>query len=345
MPIVPPSRILSWHEDRLHGRLRMRRLRSRALGISKPYYVYEAPGLADADAPPVLYAFRGHEREWVNMQEDDSRSHATAIQDIDTCVAEGLLPPMIVVMPGLNSANNHVPSLGINMVGTWKRSMQGLGSGQFWTYLNEELLPSVDADYPHLADSPRLMAGFSLGGYTVHLLAMKRPGYFAHAAMYDSLFMWPGHRDPRITSKNASKSAPKSASESTATACTDRIWGEASIFDPALGKPRDQDAMQRWNPTDMLAAASPSMLQKLRRTTYWIACAPSDGSKGNLHRGRFLLKRFRANDLPLGFDRADPVFHPEAAHTWHWTDRFVVRFLREAVGDKQHAGSEAAVEE
>lgn len=338
MPIVPPSHILSWHEDRLHGRLRMRRLRSQALGISKPYYVYESPGLAEAEAAPVLYAFRGHEREWVNMQEDDARTRSTAIQDIDACVAEGLLPPMLVVMPGLNSANNHVPSLGINMVGTWGRPMQGLGSGQFWTYLTEELLPAVDADYPHLADSPRLTAGFSLGGYTVHLLTMERPGYFAHAAMYDGLFMWPGHRDPR--NKAAKKKRKRSA-----TTCTDRIWGQASIFDPALGKPRNQEAMQRWNPTDMLNAASPSTLQKMRRTTYWIACAPSDGNKGNLHRGRFLLKRLRNDDFALGFSETDPVLHPDAAHTWHWADRFVVRFLREAVGDLQHADAEVAVKE
>ena len=337
MPIVPPSRILSWHEDRLHGRLRMRRLRSQALGISKPYYVYESPGLADAEAPPVLYAFRGHEREWVHMQEDDSRSRSTAIQDIDACVAEGMLPPMLVVMPGLNSANNHVPSLGINMVGTWKRPMQGLGSGQFWTYLTEELLPTVDADYPHLADSPRLTAGFSLGGYTVHLLTMELPGYFAHAAMYDGLFMWPGHRDPRTKAAQDRKGSK--------TACTDRIWGQAPIFNPALGDPRNQEAMQRWNPTDMLDAASPSMLQELRRTTYWIACAPTDGNTGNLHRGRFLRKRLRNNDMPLGFADTDPVFHPDASHAWHWTDRFVVRFLREAVGDLQHESVQTAAGE
>ncbi|MFO8232488.1 MAG: hypothetical protein R6U20_07460 [Longimonas sp.] len=156
--------------------------------------------------------------------------------------------------------------------------------------------------------------------------------------MYDGLFMWPGHRDPR--NKAAKKKRKRSA-----TTCTDRIWGQASIFDPALGKPRNQEAMQRWNPTDMLNAASPSTLQKMRRTTYWIACAPSDGNKGNLHRGRFLLKRLRNDDFALGFSETDPVLHPDAAHTWHWADRFVVRFLREAVGDLQHADAEVAVKE
>lgn len=328
MPIIPPSRILSWHRERLHGHLKMRRLRSQALGISKPYYVYESPSLEDAEAPPVLYLFRGHEREWAHMQEDDARERSTAIQDIDTCIAKGLLPPMVVIMPGLNSANNHIPSLGINMVGSWKRPVQGLGSGQFWTYLTEELMPTVDTDYPQTKESERLMAGFSLGGYTVHLLAMERPGYFQHAAMYDGLFMWPGHRDPRTSSGSDTY--------------TDRIWGRAHIFDPALGDPRDEMAMQRWNPTDMLENASSDMLNALRKTTYWVACAANDGNKGNLHRARFLLKRLRAHDMPLGFADTDAVFHPEAAHTWHWADRFTVRFLRDAIGDRAHRTSSTA---
>lgn len=55
-----------------------------------------------------------------------------------------------------------------------------------------------------------------------------------------------------------------------------------------------------------------------------------------MHRARFLLKRLRAHDMPLGFSDTDAVFHPEAAHTWHWADRFVVRFLRDAIGDRAH---------
>lgn len=162
-------------------------------------------------------------------------------------------------------------------------------------------MPIIDEDYPQTKESEHLMAGFSLGGYTVHLLAMERPGYFQHAAMYDGLFMWPEHRDPRIDSKK--------------DAYTDRIWGRAHIFDPALGSPRDRTAMQRWNPTDMLDNASPDMMDVLRTTTCWVACAANDGNKGNLHRARFLLKRLRAHDMPLGFSDTDAVFHPEAAHT------------------------------
>ncbi len=324
------SRILAWHRDRLYGRLRAQHFRSRALGIEKPYYVYEAPGLSQATAAPVGYLFRGHEREWVNMEEDGSRNRSTAIQDIDVRIREGLLPPMLVVMPGLNSANNHVPSLGIDMAGSWSTTLDGLGRGRFWTYLTDELLPAVADDYPQTEQGPRLMAGFSLGGYTVHLLALKRPGLFTHAAMYDGTFMWPGHQDPRTDRRGR---------------YTDRIWGGAEIFDAALGSPRKPAAMQQWNPTDMLMAASPDALAKLRTTTYWVACASSDGRKGNLDRARFVVEQLQAHNLPLGFGDDDPIFHPAAAHTWHWADRFVVTFLQRALRQRPTSAEDVATQE
>lgn len=306
-------RILSWHRQRLHGRLRGRRLRSEALELAKPYYVYEPPGLRELTHDvPVLYLFRGHEREWVNMREDDSRDRSTAIQDVDQAIHEGALPPMLIVMPGLNSADNHVPSLGIDMAGTWPSKREGLGTGQFWTYLTTELFPQVEARYPQIEDGLRLAAGFSLGGYTVSLLAMKLPGYFDHIASYDGLLMWPRHQDPREKSNGW---------------CGDAIWCKGSIFDPALGRPRERKTLRRWNPTDTLCRAEAELLDTLRQTRFWIACAHSDGRKGNRDRARFFVRLLRRHGLPLGFDGDDVILHPDATHTWHWTDRFLMAFL------------------
>jgi len=310
-------RILPWHRTRLQGRLTQHVLVSDALGIAKCYYVYEAPGLKSADEVPVLYLFRGHEREWVNMKEDSSRKRSTAIQDLDELIVQGALPPLVAVMPGLNSSNNHVPSLGIDMVGTWAAKHKGLGTGNFWTYLVDELLPTVEEKYPRISTGPRLMAGFSLGGYTVSLLATRKPGYFQHAAMYDGTFMWPEHKDPRVQRNGR---------------YTDRIWSRAEIFNPALGKPRDPTAMQQWNTTDALLNSSGENLESLRSTTYWLASAASDGRSGNLDRARFVQKRMQQRGLPLGFGDQDIVYHPDAAHTWHWTDRFLVSFLKGAFG-------------
>lgn len=307
--------ILARHHGSLRGKLRAYRLSSHALGIRKPYYVYEPPGLRDQQRLPLLYLFRGHEREWVNMREDVSRKATTAIEDLDRRIVRGVLPPTVVVIPGLNSANNHVPSLGIDMAGVWPGTVRGLGAGRFWRFLVHELLPRIERDYPETYGGRRLAAGFSLGGYTVSLLALQSPGYFDHAGIYDGLFMWPDHHDPRV---------PKTGE------WTDPIWCASPLFNAALGKPRDPTAMRRWNPTDTLCHADADLLTQLQKTTFWIASAPSDGHRGNVDRARFFVNLLREKAIPVGFGQV--IFDAGAAHTWHWTDRFLTRFLEHALG-------------
>jgi hypothetical protein len=134
--------------------------------------------------------------------------------------------------------------------------------------------------------------------------------------------MWPQHQDPR---------------EQTNGWCGDPIWCTASIFDPAFGRPRRRHALRRWNPTDTFAAADPSLLDALRDTTFWIACAYSDGRKGNRDRARFFVRLLRQHGLRLGFGGDDVIFHPEASHTWHWTDRFLMAVLAGAFTERMPA--------
>lgn len=307
MRVTQPS-ILARHRETLRGTLRLVRLPSEALGIAKPFYVYTPP----APSEGLLYLFRGHEREYVNFNEDATRRRTTAVEDLDRYIADGTLPPVTAILPGLNSANNHVPSLGIDMAGTWPAPMRGLGTGRFWAYLTAELIPFVEDRYG--VDGPRLAAGFSLGGFTVSLLAALHPGYFDHAGMYDALFMWPRHHDPR-----AGKPGPH----------TDPVWMEHVIFDPALGRPRDRAALDRWNPTDAIAGARGRTLETLRETTWWIQCASGDGSSGNRDRAYGFVRVLEQQRLPLGF--ANVLLDPEADHSWHWNDRFVARFVRAAM--------------
>ena len=307
--------ILDRHRASLAGRLRLRYVHSHTLSLRKPFYVYEPPGLATHPAPlPILYLFRGHEREWANPREDTTRQQRTAVEEIDRLIVRGTLPPLLAVLPGLNSANNHVPSLGIDMAGDWSPRLRGLGTGRFWQFLTRELLPRIERDYPESTGGPRLMAGFSLGGFTVSLLATHLPGYFDHAGIYDGLFMWPRHHDPR-----QHKPGP----------CTDPVWCRAGIFDPALGAPRDPTALQRWNPTDLLCTGDAALLHAMQRTTFWITCAAGDGSQGNRDRALFFVDLLKKRGLSLGFESV--VLHPEAAHTWHWTDRFLIRFLKRSL--------------
>lgn len=302
--------ILARHRQSLDGTLRACYLPSKALGINKSFYVYEPPGFHKEMQLPVLYLFRGHEREWVNIDEDSSRQRATAIEDIDKAIALHMIPPVLVVMPGLNSSNNHVPSLGINMAGTWRTSMRGLGSGMFWDFLTNELFQAIKKRYP-AAGFKRLAAGFSLGGFTTSLLAIRCPELFTHVGIYDGLFMWPKHEDPRAIPNEPGN---------------DKVWTQGAIFDPVFGNPRNEDALAFWNPTDILQRTASHIY---RNTAWWVSCAPSDGQHGNHDRAKFYHALLEEKEITQ--HAKDVIFDAEATHSWHWADKFLLHFLIEAL--------------
>ncbi len=309
--------ILARHAGSLAGRLRLWRYPSKALGLRKALFVYEPPGYVRGMETPVVWLFRGHEREWANVAEDASRLRTTAVEDVDRFITSGRIPPTVLVLPGLTSSNNHVHGLGIDMVAPTLSPQRGLGTGRFWTYLTDELIPAVERRY---AATQRLAAGFSLGGFTVSLLAFGRPGWLTHAAFYDALFAWPRHDDPRVTPPGP---------------LSDRIFGGASILAPPFGWPRDPDALHRWNPTDWLVDADAATRLRLRQTTYWLRCAAADGSRGNRDRALALQTLLRESSLPLGYESV--VLHPDAAHTWHWCDRFLGEWLLTVLGTSTEA--------
>lgn len=313
MPLQYMTRrdIIARHKQSLRGTLRACYLPSKALGINKSFYVYEPPGFHKKTELPLLYLFRGHEREWVNINEDSSRQHATAIEDIDKAITLNMIPPVLVAMPGLNSSNNHVPSLGINMAGTWRASMRGLGSGMFWDFLTNELFQAIQKRYP-AAGFKRLAAGFSLGGYTTSLLTIRCPALFTHVGIYDGLFMWPDHLDPRTTPVEPGN---------------DKVWTQGAIFDPAFGAPRNDDALAHWNPTDTLNRSDNHIHQG---TAWWVSCAPSDGQQGNHDRARFYHELLAQKNITQKAETV--VFDEQATHSWHWADKFLLHFLMEALG-------------
>lgn len=157
------------------------------------------------------------------------------------------------------------------------------------------------------------MAGFSLGGYTVSLLAAKLPGYFDEAGIYDGTLMWPGHRYPR----------------QGGGALRDRVWLASPLFNAALGKPRNRRALRAWNATDIIARARGRTLHRLRRTRFWVASTAHDGMRGNRDRAEQFCRLLAEKGCTLGFPQT--VFAARAAHNWHWADRFLMRFLQEAL--------------
>ena len=301
--------ILSRHKKSLKGILRILPFRSRSLGISKPVFIYEPPRFTNLEDVHILYLLRGHEREYVNIHEDDTREQ-TSIEMIDELIHTGKIPPVLVVMPGLNSVENDIPSLGINMANPPNDKRNGLGTGQFWNFLTQELLPFIDARFLKKTEhSLRMSYGFSLGGYTTSMLFTGLPGYFNHVGLYDALFMFEDQIDPRTNKP-------------------DKIWCNSPHFDAALGKSNDRvlGNLSAWNTTELVRFSDPITLQKLKETMCWIRSSAFDDQKGNLYRNTYFISVLRNAGLEAAFNVVP--FHENAEHTWHWNDRFLSFFLR-----------------
>jgi enterochelin esterase-like enzyme len=89
------------------------RLETTALGVPKEFYVYTPPGYAASPARryPVLYLFRGHEKEWIDKGQDPTRAGRNVIDVYEDLLAAGTVGPMILVFPGITSSDNSVPGM------------------------------------------------------------------------------------------------------------------------------------------------------------------------------------------------------------------------------------------
>ena len=140
---------------------------SETLGREMRYNILLPAGYENgSERYPVLYLFRGHEREWVNPTEDGSRQGT--IQTVyDALYSQGLVGRMIIVMPGLSA-----PS-----------------SAAEFSYVLNELIPHIDTRFRTIPIRTRRgMDGFSYGGYDMLELLWRRPTEFITAGAYDGSF-------------------------------------------------------------------------------------------------------------------------------------------------------------
>ena len=139
---------------------------SPVLGRAIPYAVYLPDGYGRPGARyPVLYLLHGHggnERDWL----DAGGLAAT----MDRLLADGAIPPMVVVMPGLGNG--------------WYVDDPGRGrAGMLETAFLADFLPHVDGTWSTVRGrSGRAVAGLSMGGWGAVRFALLRPDLFAAAA-------------------------------------------------------------------------------------------------------------------------------------------------------------------
>ena len=297
---------------RQQGTVLLRTIRSRTLEVVKQYYIYLPEEYASGRARyPVLYVFRGHEREWVNPYEDDSRGGSALPDILDALISRRRIRPMIVVMPGLNSSDNSIPGLGVNMFAPQTvASKPGIGTGRFEDYIVRELVPSIDSLFRTIPDRfHRGVDGFSLGGYTAMLLAVKHPNLFASAGCYDGTHMWKDLADPRDPSGRE----------------VDHTWMEAGLFDAVFGRPRNARIIAQYNPTNLIIHAKGRRKHLLRTTAFHIQSAAFDYDKGNIDRTRHFVHHLHASGMVNSF--RDVVLSSSAVHSWKWADLHMRRVL------------------
>ena len=270
------------------------RIDSKALGGSKTVNVYLPPGYERSnDRYPVVYLFRGHEREWVNPEEDGSRKGRTAAIVADDLINAGAIGPVLLVMPGLAADDNRIPGLGINFV--QPELEPAVGPGRFEDFMVREVVPAVDAQFRTLADRQhRGVDGFSLGGLTAVSLGLRFPDLFSSVGAFDGTMFWAG------------ATRPDGSRDSLA---------EHEMFRAAFGAPVNVERFRQVNPLDLVETVPASTLEAL---SFHIHSGPEAAEPAaNFYRNQALLEKLKARGVTNSFE---PFALEGASHNWWWAD-------------------------
>jgi predicted alpha/beta superfamily hydrolase len=282
----------------LTSRVEQKTVYSKALGLTKRYLIYLPVGYdASRERYPVVYFFRGHEREWFNQNEDGSRNGITLKHIADSLIAEKKIGKMILVGVSTASEDNTVPCLGVNMLSPKLAKADGVGTGKYEDYILE-VMAHIDKTYRTIP-TKRGVDGFSLGGFTSVTLGIKHPEEVVSVGAYDGTFMWKDFDDPR-------KDMPPPS---------DQTWTRNAMFAPAFGAPRDIAYMKTYNVGNLLEAAGSMTLKKIQRVKFHIQSAAFDGDMGNIERAEHLLSLFSKYGITNSYPEVKLT--ATAQHNWH----------------------------
>lgn len=277
------------------------RIDSVALGLEKVVYVYTPPGYDPAREAgyPVLYLFRGHEREWINDQEDASRGDNNVIDVYEGLLEAGEVGEMILVFPGVSSADNAVPGLLVDFLAPELTQAPGIGSGAFERYFIEEVVPTVEARYA--TSGARGVDGFSLGGIASTKIALQYPELFHSAGAFDALFFY--------AEPDCDLDDPR-----------DGVF-DVPMFDPLFGSPRDVGYASTQSPTSLLCA---SPVERLDDLVWLIQFGPeaAEPHDANFYRGSHFIEFLESRGLT---NRVDPIL--EGGHNWATADKHMREVL------------------
>ena len=164
-------------------------LRDNPLGdpYERPLWVYVPPGYADASARryPSVYVIQGYTGQ-VTAWRNRSPFRRPFPETADEAFASGAAPPAIVVYVDAWTAYGG------------SQFVDSPGTGNYHSYLCDEVVPWVDARYRTMADRDhRAIMGKSSGGFGAMITPMLRPDLFGGLATHagDSLYEYCYLRD------------------------------------------------------------------------------------------------------------------------------------------------------
>ena len=215
---------------------------SAILGKNVHYTIYLPPDYSSSERSyPVVYLLHGYSDDntgWLQFGEINRLA--------DKAIADGTIPPMIIVMPNGDS------SFYINSYD---------GKEKYEDFFVSEFMPAVEKAYRIKGDRRwRGVAGLSMGGFGTLVYTMKHPELFvAGAALSAAVF-----------------------DDSAMIKMPDGFYEQAfgQLYGRGLkGAERVNAALNANSPLKIVASKPAGELKKVR---YWIDCGDDDGlSKGN----------------------------------------------------------------
>jgi S-formylglutathione hydrolase FrmB len=190
---------------------------------------------------PVVYLLHGYTDDntgWLQFGEVNRYA--------DKAIAEGIIPPMIIVMPNGDSS--------------WYINSYD-GKENYEDFFVKEFMPAIEKAYRIKAEKKyRGIAGLSMGGFGTLIYSLKHPELFAAAAPLSAA----------VFDDDAIVTTPDNRYEA--------VFGQ--LFGRGLkDKARLNEA---WYNNSILKIVDKKPLEELRKVRYWIDCGDDDFlTKGN----------------------------------------------------------------
>ncbi len=267
---------------------------------SRPLYVYTPPGWPDDGPYPAVWSIQGMTGQ-VDMWTNRSPYASTFVEDLDRLIVAGECRPLVMPMPDCWTAYGG------------SQFIDSAGTGNYMTYLCDELVPFVDGRFNTVAEpGARAVQGKSSGGYGSLVLAMLRPDVwgglgdvsgdaaFEYAYLPDFPVAWAKLREHEFSIEDFWAQAIDDPSPSPATFATVNSIAMAACYSPGPdGEPElpfaiedgsvREDVWERWLAWDPVRMIGDHLetLRSLRAIS--LECGLQD--EWRLHAGTAMLHR------------------------------------------------------